>query len=64
MKKIIRKKNFSEIEKFYEGFLFDLYGVTHNGVKLFPDIINILQKIKSLKKKLLLFPMLQENLGK
>ena len=51
MKKIIRKKNFSEIEKFYEGFLFDLYGVTHNGVKLFPDIINILQKIKSLKKK-------------
>ena len=51
MKKVIRKKNFSEIEKFYEGFLFDLYGVTHNGVKLFPNIINILQKIKSLKKK-------------
>ena len=51
MIKIIRKKNFSEIEKFYEGFLFDLYGVTHNGIKLFPDIINILQFRNCLDKE-------------
>ena len=41
MKKFIIKKNFSEIGMFYDVFFFDLYGVTHNGVKLFPDTINI-----------------------
>ena len=51
MKKIIRKENFSEIEMFYDVFFFDLYGITHNGVKLFPDIISILKRIKSLKKE-------------
>ena len=53
MKKVIRKKNFSEIEMFYDVFFFDLYGTTHNGVKLFPDIIGILKRIKSLKKKVI-----------
>ena len=51
MKKVIRKENFSEIEMFYDVFFFDLYGITHNGVKLFPDIISILKRIKSLKKE-------------
>ena len=35
MKKIIKKKSFSEIINFYDFFFFDLYGVTHNGIKLF-----------------------------
>ena len=42
MKKFIIKKNFSEIVQFYDIFFFDLFGVTHNGVKLFHDIINII----------------------
>ena len=53
MKKIIKKKNFSEIANFYNAFFFDLYGVTHNGIKPFPGIINILKKIKSLNKKVI-----------
>tara|TARA_B100001013_G_scaffold227723_1_gene139587 strand:- start:142 stop:963 length:822 start_codon:yes stop_codon:yes gene_type:complete len=53
MKKIIKKRKISEIANLYNTFFFDLYGVTHNGVKLFPDIVNILKKIKSLKKKVI-----------
>ena len=53
MIKIIKKKKISEIANLYDAFLFDLYGVTHNGVKLFPGIINILKKIKNLKKKVI-----------
>ena len=50
MKNIIKKRNFLEIINSYEVFFFDLYGVTHNGVKLFPGIINILKRLKILKK--------------
>ena len=50
MKKIIRKENFSEIEMFYDVFFFDLYGVIHNGVHLFPNILNILRNLKKLNK--------------
>ena len=48
---ILKKKKISEIEMFYDIFLFDLYGVTHNGVNLFPDILNILKNLKKLNKK-------------
>ena len=30
-----------------------MYGVTHNGIKLFPGIIDILEKIKLFKKKVI-----------
>ena len=53
MKKIIRKKNFSEIVNFYDIFFFDLYGVTHNGISLFPNLINIFKKVKAMKKKII-----------
>tara|TARA_Y100000590_G_scaffold393232_1_gene471314 strand:+ start:254 stop:1075 length:822 start_codon:yes stop_codon:yes gene_type:complete len=53
MKNVIKKKRISEIVNLYDAFFFDLYGVTHNGVKLFPDIINILKKIKILNKKVI-----------
>ena len=53
MKQIIEQKKISEIVNSYEVFFFDLYGVTHNGVSLFPDILNIFKKIKILKKKIL-----------
>ena len=49
MNKII-KKNFSDIEILYNIFFFDLYGVTHNGVRLFPNILNILRNLKELNK--------------
>ena len=51
MKIFNKKKRISEIINLYDVFFFDLYGVTHNGVSLFPDILNIFKKIKILKKK-------------
>ncbi len=53
MRKIIKKNNISEVVNFYDAFFFDLYGVAHNGVEPFPNIINILKKIKSLNKKVI-----------
>ena len=53
MIKIIKEKKISEIANLYDVFFFDLYGVTHNGVKPFPGIINILKKIKKLNKKVI-----------
>ena len=50
MNKIIKKKNFSDIEILYNIFFFDLYGVIHNGVHLFPNILNILRNLKKLNK--------------
>ena len=46
MSKILIKKNFSEIQHIYDSFFLDLYGVTHNGLKLFPGVLNVLKKLK------------------
>ena len=43
--------NLSEISKFYDVFFIDLWGVVHNGVKLFNDTIDVLQNLKKEKKK-------------
>ena len=50
MSKILIKKKFSEIQHIYDSFFLDLYGVTHNGLKLFPGILNVLKKLKQLNK--------------
>ena len=42
-----------EIIKNYEAFLIDLWGVVHNGVKLFPNILKVLQKIKEYNKEVI-----------
>ncbi len=44
--------NLSEISKFYDVFFIDLWGVVHNGIKLFNDIIDVLQNLKKEKKKI------------
>ena len=44
--------NLSEISKFYDVFFIDLWGVVHNGVKLFNDTIDVLQNLKKEKKKI------------
>ena len=43
--------NLSEISKFYDVFFIDLWGVVHNGVKLFNDTIDVLQNLKKEKRK-------------
>ncbi len=44
-------KNFSEIYNDYDFFIVDLWGVVHNGVRLFQGITEVLEKIKLKKKK-------------
>ena len=46
--------NLSEVSKSYDVFFIDLWGVVHNGVKLFNDIIDVLQNLKKEKKKIFL----------
>ena len=50
------RKNIRGIEEVinnYEAFLIDLWGVVHNGVKLFPNILQLLQKIKEHNKEVI-----------
>ncbi len=44
----------SEIFRNFETFFFDLWGVIHNGVRLFPDAITTIQKLKENNKKIVL----------
>ena len=46
--KIIR--DISEIVDFYEVYFIDLWGVIHNGVKLFPGVNDVLKVLKKKKK--------------
>ena len=42
-----------EVEKKYNLFLIDLWGVIHNGIKIFPDVIDVLKKLKEKEKEVL-----------
>ena len=54
MKDINIIKNISVIEKNYSLFLIDLWGVIHNGIKIFPEILEVLRNLRQKKKKLFL----------
>jgi HAD superfamily hydrolase (TIGR01459 family) len=41
----------SEVFGLYDGFILDLWGVVHDGVKPFPETIPVLQALKKTKKK-------------
>lgn len=43
--------NFKDISEHYNVYLVDLWGVIHNGVKLFDNAIDVLKKLKNEKKK-------------
>ncbi len=44
-------KGLSEVFGRYDGFILDLWGVVHNGVKPFPDTLTTLAALKKTKKK-------------
>ena len=46
-------KNLGDISDEYNGFLIDLWGVVHNGLKLFPGIINILERLIDKRKEII-----------
>ena len=44
----------SQIYSKYDAFLIDLWGVIHNGVKLYPGAIDVLKNLNKLNKKFVL----------
>lgn len=54
LKNIKEIKKISEIDDHYNFFLIDLWGVIHNGIKLFPTVVNVLENFK-LKDKNVFF---------
>ena len=52
-KKIKILQNFSQIIENYSSFLIDLWGVIHNGVNIFPEVNNVLKKIKEINKEVI-----------
>ena len=44
----------SQIHSKYDAFLIDLWGVIHNGVKLYPGAIDVLKNLNKLNKKFVL----------
>jgi len=60
-------KGLSEVEKKYDAFFIDLWGVIHNGVELYPDSIEVLKNLSILKKRFVLIsnaPRPSENVQK
>ena len=47
-------KGIKEIYKKYDVFFIDLWGVIHNGVKLYPEAIEVLENLHKLKKRFVL----------
>ena len=47
-------KGLSEIAHRYDGYIFDLFGVLHNGVEPYPGTLNTLIKLKEQNKKTVL----------
>ena len=45
-------KNLSTIENKYSLFLIDLWGVIHNGFRIFPEVKNVLKNLKNKNKKI------------
>ena len=43
-------QNLSEIQNEYECFFIDLWGVIHNGVNLFENVLDTLKFLKNKKK--------------
>ncbi len=50
MSKASEIKNLSEIIDDYDCFIIDLWGVIHNGIKIFPGVLNVLERMKILNK--------------
>ncbi len=47
-------KGLNEVQSKYDTFFIDLWGVIHNGVKLYPKAIEVLENINKLKKRFVL----------
>ena len=49
MKKL---KHLSEIYNLYDAFIIDLWGVMHNGIKLYPNAMEVVENLNNNNKKI------------
>ncbi|MFZ4761635.1 MAG: TIGR01459 family HAD-type hydrolase [Alphaproteobacteria bacterium] len=49
---VIQYKGLREIAQNYDGFILDLWGVMHDGKKLYPGVRDCLVRLRSLEKKI------------
>ena len=47
-------KGLSQIQSKYDAFSIDLWGVVHNGIQLYPDAIDVLEKLNKINKRFVL----------
>ena len=47
-------KGLSQVQRKYDTFFIDLWGVIHNGIQLYPEAINVLENLSKLKKRFVL----------
>jgi HAD superfamily hydrolase (TIGR01459 family) len=45
---------FASLAEGYDGFILDLWGVIHDGVKLYPDSLDTLQRLRGLGKRVVM----------
>jgi HAD superfamily hydrolase (TIGR01459 family) len=45
-------KGFKDIAPLYDTYVFDIWGVIHNGVQLYPGVLNCLEQLNQLKKRI------------
>ena len=43
-------KGLNQIQSNYDAFFIDLWGVIHNGIKLYPGAVEVLENLHKLKK--------------
>ena len=51
--KIKKLDHLSKIYKEYDAFLIDLWGVMHNGIKLYASALKVIQKLDENNKKII-----------
>jgi len=47
-------KGLNQVQSKYDAFFIDLWGVIHNGIKLYPDAVEVLENLNKLNKRLVL----------
>jgi len=47
-------KGLNQVQSKYDAFFIDLWGVMHNGIKLYPEAINVLENLNKLNKRFVL----------
>ena len=54
IKRSIKVNGIREVVNDYDAFIFDQWGVIHNGVVSYPGVIDVFEKLKSLNKKVII----------